>query len=86
VKKNQKAALYSTVSIFLYSLTTYLLFTFMCSSFLTTLLTLPFSFAFVVRFGAGDFMGYMTLAATLALIWCGCFFIFRERLKSKTSW
>lgn len=77
----RKAALFATILIFLYSLISYLLFTYYITSFLTTIIMIPLSLAFIVGYGLGDFLGYLSLALMIVLIWTGCYWILKGILK-----
>lgn len=81
----QKAALFATILVVLYGLISYLLFTYYATSLLTTIITIPLSLAFIVGYGMGDFVGYLSLAMMIVLIWFGCYLIFKGRKKNKSS-
>jgi hypothetical protein len=82
---NQKAALFSVLLVSLYGLISYLLFTFFISSIFTTIVMIPLSLAFIVGYGMGDFIGYLSLSLMIVLIWYVGYLILKERLKNKAS-
>lgn len=81
----QKAALFATILVVLYGLISYLLFTYYTTSLLTTIITIPLSLAFIVGYGMGDFVGYLSLAIMIVLIWLGCYLILKGKIKNKAS-
>ncbi|MDG2332538.1 MAG: hypothetical protein P8M05_13180 [Flavobacteriales bacterium] len=82
---NQKAAMYSTILVGLYGLASYLMFTYAFSSILTTILTIPLSLAFIVGYGMGDFMGYLSLALMVLLIWYVSYLIIKRNIKKASA-
>jgi hypothetical protein len=71
--------------VILYGLISYLLFTYYATSLLTTFITIPLSLAFIVGYGMGDFLGYLSLVIMIVLIWYLCFLIIKGRIKNKAS-
>jgi len=78
----QKAALFATILVVLYGLISYLLFTYYTTSLLTTIITIPLSLAFIVGYGMGDFVGYLSIAIMIVLIWSGCYLILKIKNKA----